>query len=81
MPDELRVRPVVSPADRRAFVDLPWAIYASDRAWVPPLKSEVHGLLNPKKNPWFGHARAQLWLAERGGQVVGRISAQVDELV
>jgi hypothetical protein len=81
MPDDLRVRPVVSPADRRAFVDLPWAVYESDRAWVPPLKSEVHGLLNPKKNPWFGHARAQLWLAERGGQVVGRISAQVDELV
>ena len=26
-------------------------------------------------------ARAQLWLAERGGKVVGRISAQVDELV
>jgi len=81
MPDDLRVRPVVSPADRRAFVDLPWAVYESDRAWVPPLKSEVHGLLNPKKNPWFGHARAQVWLAERGGQVVGRISAQVDELV
>jgi hypothetical protein len=45
------------------------------------LKDEVHGLLDPKKNPWFEHARAQLWLAERGGKVVGRISAQVDELV
>ena len=50
-------------------------------AWVPPLKDEVHGLLDPKKNPWFEHARAELWLAERDGQVVGRISAQVDELV
>jgi hypothetical protein len=48
---------------------------------VPPLKSEVHGLIDPKKNPWFGHARAQLWLAERGGKAVGRISAQVDDLV
>lgn len=48
---------------------------------MPPLKSEVHGLLDPKKNPWFLHARAQVWLAERGGYVVGRISAQVDELV
>jgi hypothetical protein len=75
------VRPVVSAADRRAFVDLAWAVYKDDPAWVPPLKSEVHGLLNPKKNPWFGHARAQLWLATRGGRVVGRISAQVDELV
>ena len=47
----------------------------------PPLKDEVHGLLNPKKNPWFEHARAQLWLAERDGKLVGRISAQVDDLV
>ena len=81
MPAELRVRPVVSSADRRAFVDLVWDVYKDDPAWVPPLKSEVHGLLNPKKNPWFGHARAQLWLAERGGRAVGRISAQVDALV
>jgi hypothetical protein len=81
MPAEVRVRPVVTPADRRAFVDLAWQVYRDDPAWVPPLKSEVHGLLDPKKNPWFGHGRAQLWLAERDGRAVGRISAQVDDLV
>ena len=48
---------------------------------MPPLKDEVHGLITPGKNPWFEHAKAQLWLAERGGKIVGRISAQVDELV
>ena len=77
----LTIRPVASRADRDAFVDLAWDVYRGDAAWVPPLKSEVHGLLDPKKNPWFGHARAQLWLAERGGRVVGRISGQIDELV
>ncbi len=81
MPAEGRVRPVVSAADRRAFVDFAWAVYKDDPAWVPPLKGEVHALLDPGKNPWFGHARAQLWLAERDGRDVGRISAQVDELV
>lgn len=81
MPAELRVRPVISAADRRAFVDVAWDVYKDDTAWVPPLKSEVPALLDPKKNPWFGHARARLWLAERGDRVVGRISAQVDELV
>jgi hypothetical protein len=81
MPADVRVRPVASAADRRAFVDLAWAVYKDDPAWVPPLKDEVHGLLNPRKNPWFGHARAQLWLAERDGRPVGRISAQVDQLV
>jgi GNAT superfamily N-acetyltransferase len=76
----LNIRPVVTKADRKAFVDLAWDVYANDPAWVPPLKDEVHGLIDPKKNPWFGHAKAQLWLAERGGKTVGRISAQVDDL-
>ncbi len=80
-PAALTIRPVVSKADRTAFVDLVWRVYADDPAWVPPLRQEVHGLIAPGSNPWFEHARAQLWLAERGGTVVGRISAQVDELV
>ena len=75
------VRPVASKADRNRFVDFAWEVYQDDPAWVPPLKDEVHGLLDPKKNPWFQHARAELWLAERDGRVVGRISAQVDDLV
>jgi hypothetical protein len=81
MPAEVRVRPVASSADRRAFVDFAWQVYRNDPAWVPPLKSEVHGLLDARKNPWFEHGRAQLWLAERNGRAVGRISAQVDDLV
>jgi len=75
------IRPMVSKADRKAFVGFAWDVYRADPAWISPLKDEVHGLLNPKKNPWFEHARAQLWLAERGAEVVGRISAQVDDLV
>ena len=77
----LSIRPVESKSDRKAFVDFAWEVYRDDPAWIPPLKDEVHGLLNPKKNPWFEHARGQLWLAERDGKLVGRISAQVDDLV
>jgi GNAT superfamily N-acetyltransferase len=75
------VRPVVTKQDRKAFVDFAWEAYKDDPAWVPPLKDEVHGLITPGKNPWFEHGRAQLWLGTRGGRVVGRISAQVDDLV
>ena len=75
------IRPVVTKADRKQFVNLAWDVYRDDPAWVPPLKDEVHGLIDPKKNPWFQHARAMLWLAERDGKTVGRISAQVDQLV
>ena len=81
MSPNLTVRPVASKADRNAFVDFVWQVYQDDPAWVPPLKTEVHGLLDANKNPWFLHGRAQLWLATRGDEVVGRISAQVDDLV
>ena len=77
----LTIRPVETKKDKKAFVDFAWDVYRDDPAWVPPLKDEVHGLITPGKNPWFEHAKAQLWLAERDGKVVGRISAQVDELV
>lgn len=66
------IRPVQSKADRVAFVDLPFRLYADDPNWVPPLKDEVHGLLTPGKNPWFGHGEAQLFLAERAGWVRAR---------
>lgn len=76
----LRIAPVSGRVDLAAFIDLPWAIYADDPHWVPPLKSEVRALLNEKVNPWFDHGHLQLFLARRGTEVVGRISAQVDQL-
>lgn len=75
------IRAVETKKDKKAFVDFAWDVYKDDPHWVPPLKDEVHGLITPGKNPWFEHAKAQLWLAERDGKIVGRISAQVDELV
>ncbi|MGQ0659375.1 N-acetyltransferase [Sphingosinicella sp.] len=75
------VRPVASKADKKAFVELAYRLNAGDPNWVPPLKDEVRGLITPGKNPWFEHAEAQFFLAERGGKPVGRISAQVDQLV
>ncbi len=68
-------------ADRKAFVDVQFRLNAHDPHWVPPLKDEVHGLMDPKRNPWFGHGEAVFFLAERDGKAIGRISAQIDSLV
>lgn len=75
------VRRATTAADKKALVDLAWTMNKEDPHWVPPLKSEVHGLIDPRKNPWFEHAEAAFWLAQRNGKPVGRISAQVDQLV
>ena len=77
----ITIRPVASKADKKAYIELAYRLNLSDPNWIPPLKDEVNGLITPGKNPWFEHAEAQLFLALRGGRVVGRISAQVDQLV
>lgn len=74
------IRPIDGKADRKTFVDLPFRLYRDDPNWVPPLKGEALGMITPGKNGWFSHARAQLFLAERGGRAVGRISAHIDTL-
>ncbi|HET9427457.1 MAG TPA: N-acetyltransferase [Allosphingosinicella sp.] len=77
----VQVRPVLTKADRKAFVEIAYRLNRDDPNWVPPLKDEVRGLITPGKNPWFEHAEAALFLAFRGDELVGRISAQVDQLV
>jgi hypothetical protein len=75
------VRAVSSKAEKKAFIDLAYRLNAADPHWVPPLKAEVRGLITPGENPWFEHAEGEFFLAWRGGRPVGRISAQVDQLV
>jgi len=77
---DLVITPVSGKADLKAFIDLPWSLYANDPNWVPPLKAEVKALLTPGDNPFFDHAEAQYFLARRSNQVVGRIAAHIDRL-
>ena len=74
------VRDVVSKADRDKFLALPLKVSADDPMFVPQLFFERREHINSKKNPFFEHADVQLFLAERDGEVVGRISAQVNHL-
>ena len=74
------IRPIDSKADRKKFVDFAFGLYRNDANWVPPLKGEALGLITPEKNGWYSHAKAQLFLAERDGRVVGRVSAHIDTL-
>jgi GNAT superfamily N-acetyltransferase len=72
------IRPVQSARDLRAFIKLPFRLHRGT-PWVPPLIIERRAFLNRDKNPYFRHAEAEYFLAEREGEVAGRITAQVDE--
>ena len=65
---------------RAAFVDLGREFAARVEHSVPQIRSEQLELIDPDKNPFFGHASVQLFLAKRGGKPVGRIAAHIDHL-
>jgi len=75
----IRVEPVHDQTSLKKFIRFPWRLYQSDPHWVPPLIVERLHTFSPK-NPYFQHARWQCWIAYRGHEPVGRISAQIDDL-
>jgi GNAT superfamily N-acetyltransferase len=71
----VRVRPARDAKTVKQFIDLPYRLHARDPNWVPPLRRDVAALLDRAKNPFFDHAEAEYFLAERNGRAVGRIAA------
>ncbi|MDP9137565.1 MAG: N-acetyltransferase [Pseudomonadota bacterium] len=77
---DTEIIPVRSRRDLNDFITVPHAIFAHDPQWIAPLHVERREHLSMRKNPYFRHAEAQLFLARRGGKTVGRVSAQIDRL-
>jgi hypothetical protein len=73
----LTIRPVSGRRDLTSFIKLPYRLHRST-PWVPPLISERRQFLNRDKNPYFEHAEAEYFIAERDGVPVGRVTAQID---
>ena len=75
----LKIRPVESRTDLKRFIRYPFERYRNDPHWVPPLLLAERQKFNPKRNPFYEHARVELSLAEHNGEVVGRIAAIDDD--
>ncbi len=73
------IRRATSKRERDVFIKLPFRLYADDPNWVPPLILAERELLDTAKNPFFQHAEIELYLAWRGGKLVGRIAAIDDD--
>jgi hypothetical protein len=76
----LSIEPVSRPSQLADFIRIPIILYRDQPNFVAPLNSEIRSRLNLRRNPYFDHAEVQLWVAYRGSQPIGRISAQVDTL-
>ena len=76
----LDVRPVASKRELNTFIKLPWRLYRNEPNWVPPLVFDRKRFLDRSRSPFFKHAEVELFLAWRGEEPVGRVSAQIDRI-
>ena len=74
----VEVAPVSSRADMREFIELPFRLHSNAEGWIPPLRIERWHFLHPRTGAFYKRGEAELFLARRRGNVVGRISAQID---
>ena len=75
--EPIEIRRVESNYDLMEFIKFPWTVYEEDEHWVAPLIKQQKEFLGPE-NPFFAHAEAEYFLAQRGRTTCGRISASID---
>ncbi len=80
MKPALSIVPVETRGQMQRFLRLPRRIYRGLPGFVPPLDLERRGMMSPRSASFFKEGRARFFLALRGGDCVGRISAQVSPL-
>ena len=74
------VTPVSTKREHGEWVDFVYTANAADPNFVPQLRAEEMEKFSPGGNPYFEHARCQLFLArDEAGKLVGRIAAHIDE--
>ncbi len=67
------VKEVRTSQEMKAFLQLPFTLYRDSPYWVPELISIEKETFNPRKNPSYQDAEAKLFIAQKDGDVVGRI--------
>jgi GNAT superfamily N-acetyltransferase len=76
----MHITTVETRSELKTFLELPYRIYKDDPVWVAPLRDEVRGQFDPRRNPFLEHCEYALFLLWVDGQPVGRIAAFIDRL-
>ena len=59
----------------RQFLSLPYRLYKNHPQWVPPPRTDIAVMLNQAVHPFYEHSDADFFIAERNGEIAGRIAA------
>ena len=75
----IRIEKVQDKQSLKKFIAFPSALYKDDPNWIDPLVMEREEHLSDK-NPGSDHIEWQAWIAIKDENIVGRITAQIDQL-
>ena len=75
----INIIPVNSKPLQRKFVEFQYELYKNCPQFVPPIKSDIYAMMNPKKHPFYDHSEADFFLAMDGDTVVGRVAALLNK--
>ncbi len=76
----ITIKKAVTKTDLRKFVKLLWKIYDGNPYWVPPLIVDRMSMLDKAKHPFYKIADVEFFVAEKNGELVGRIAAIVNRV-
>lgn len=72
------IRPVTTRQEMKTFAALANRLYEGCEYYVPDLEFDVCNMFDAKKNPAFEFCEAQLFLAYKDGNAVGRVAAMIN---
>jgi GNAT superfamily N-acetyltransferase len=75
----VNICPVRTKSDEMRFIKFQWTVYEGSPNWVPPLLMDRKKLIDKRNNPFYKHAVMEMFLAERDGEIVGRIAAIIND--
>src|SRR5271166_2001121 len=76
---DIVIQRVANSQQRQQFLQFPWTIYQKDPYWIPALRLDEKENVGYSYNPFYDRNRIQTFLAYRGGKVVGRIGAVLNQ--
>ena len=69
---------VTNAVEQKMFLDVPTTVYAHDRNWVSPLRSDIAKKFDAS-NPFFQYGKLQQFVGIRDAKPIGRIVAAVND--
>lgn len=64
-----------SKSEVNRFIQFQFDLYRGHPQWVPPFIVDIKTMMNPGKHPYYEHSEAEFFIAEKDGEVLGRIAA------